>query len=184
MNKIIINHLDRLFVTSDASVMVTELEVQHPAAKLIVLAAKAQEAEIGDGTNLVRTFRTQPSRCAECSSHKQVFESHARAAVPLPLLPTCTQSAGPHSASTYLSLNSLHMQVISLAGELLTKAVDLLREGLTATEIAEGYGRAADKVRTSAQFLPSRLSELRAASQADACIQTGSCSRDWHEPDG
>lgn len=54
MNKIIINHLDRLFVTSDASVMVTELEVQHPAAKLIVLAAKAQEAEIGDGTNLVR----------------------------------------------------------------------------------------------------------------------------------
>ena len=54
MNKIVINHLDKIFVTSDASVMVTELEVQHPAAKLVVFAAKAQESEIGDGTNLVR----------------------------------------------------------------------------------------------------------------------------------
>jgi T-complex protein 1 subunit theta len=53
MNKMVINHLERLFVTSDASTIVTELEVNHPAAKLLVHAAKAQEAEIGDGTNLV-----------------------------------------------------------------------------------------------------------------------------------
>ena len=52
----VINHLERLFVTSDASTIVTELEVQHPAAKLLVMAAKAQEAEIGDGTNLVLTL--------------------------------------------------------------------------------------------------------------------------------
>lgn len=49
----VINHLEKLFVTSDASTIVSELEVQHPAAKLLVMAAKAQEAEIGDGTNLV-----------------------------------------------------------------------------------------------------------------------------------
>lgn len=53
MNKMVINHLERLFVTSDASTIVTELEVNHPAARLIVHAAKAQEQEIGDGTNLV-----------------------------------------------------------------------------------------------------------------------------------
>jgi len=53
MNKMVINHLERLFVTSDTSTIVTELEVAHPAANLIVMAAKAQEAEIGDGTNLV-----------------------------------------------------------------------------------------------------------------------------------
>lgn len=55
MNKIVINHLDKTFVTSDATVMVNELEVQHPAAKLIVFAAKSQENEIGDGTNMVRS---------------------------------------------------------------------------------------------------------------------------------
>ena len=56
MNKMVINHLDRLFVTSDAAVIVRELEVAHPAAKLLVMAAQAQEQEIGDGTNLVVTF--------------------------------------------------------------------------------------------------------------------------------
>ncbi len=49
----VINHLERLFVTKDASTIMSELEVQHPAAKLLVFAAKAQESEIGDGTNLV-----------------------------------------------------------------------------------------------------------------------------------
>jgi T-complex protein 1 subunit theta len=53
MNKMVINHLDKLFVTSDASTIVTELEVFHPAAKLLVAAARAQAAEVGDGTNLV-----------------------------------------------------------------------------------------------------------------------------------
>ena len=32
MNKMVINHLDKLFVTSDAAVIVRELEVAHPAA--------------------------------------------------------------------------------------------------------------------------------------------------------
>eukprot|EP00959_Pyramimonas_sp_CCMP1952_P396032 8297885-Pyramimonas_sp.AAC.1 len=53
MNKLVINHLDKLMITSDAATVLTEMEVQHPAAKLLVLAAKTQEAELGDGTNLV-----------------------------------------------------------------------------------------------------------------------------------
>jgi T-complex protein 1 subunit theta len=54
MNKLVVNHLNKIFVTSDASVMMRELEVQHPAAKLLVMAANGQENEIGDGTNMVR----------------------------------------------------------------------------------------------------------------------------------
>ena len=49
----VINHLEKLFVTSDASTITTELEVQHPAAKLLAMAAGAQQQEIGDGTNFV-----------------------------------------------------------------------------------------------------------------------------------
>jgi T-complex protein 1 subunit theta len=56
MNKMVINHLERLFVTSDAAVIVRELEVAHPAARLIVMAAQSQEREMGDGTNFVVTF--------------------------------------------------------------------------------------------------------------------------------
>mmetsp|Transcript_23659 Transcript_23659/g.59963 ORF Transcript_23659/g.59963 Transcript_23659/m.59963 type:complete len:548 (+) Transcript_23659:48-1691(+) len=53
MNKMVINHLEKLFVTSDSATILKELEVQHPAARLLVLASKMQEEEMGDGTNLV-----------------------------------------------------------------------------------------------------------------------------------
>ncbi|XP_072990024.1 T-complex protein 1 subunit theta-like [Typha latifolia] len=56
MNKMVINHLDKLFVTNDAATIVNELEVQHPAAKILVLAGKAQQEEIGDGANLTISF--------------------------------------------------------------------------------------------------------------------------------
>ncbi|KAM3292167.1 hypothetical protein ACQJBY_036213 [Aegilops geniculata] len=56
MNKMVINHLDKLFITNDAATIVNELEVQHPAAKLLVLAARAQQEEIGDGANLTISF--------------------------------------------------------------------------------------------------------------------------------
>lgn len=55
----VINHLEKLFVTSDASTIVNELEIQHPAARLIVLAAQAQEQEIGDATNFVSLLLDQ-----------------------------------------------------------------------------------------------------------------------------
>merc|ERR1719230_2465572 len=53
MNKMVINHLEKLFITNDSATIVQELEVQHPAAKLLVMASKMQESEGGDGTNLV-----------------------------------------------------------------------------------------------------------------------------------
>jgi T-complex protein 1 subunit theta len=43
MNKIVINHLDKLFVTSDAATIIREVDVHHPAAKMIAMAAKMQE---------------------------------------------------------------------------------------------------------------------------------------------
>ncbi|KAF9265451.1 T-complex protein 1 [Marasmius fiardii PR-910] len=52
-NKLLINHLGRLFVTSDAATIIREVEVVHPAAKLLVMASQAQEAEMGDATNMV-----------------------------------------------------------------------------------------------------------------------------------
>ncbi|KAK4687999.1 T-complex protein 1 subunit theta, partial [Tremellales sp. Uapishka_1] len=55
-NKLIINHLGRLFVTSDAATIIREIEVAHPAAKLLVMASNAQETEMGDATNLVLIF--------------------------------------------------------------------------------------------------------------------------------
>lgn len=57
----VINHLEKLFVTRDASTIINELEVEHPAARLLVFAAQAQQQEIGDGTNFVRFFNSDLS---------------------------------------------------------------------------------------------------------------------------
>ena len=54
--KMVINHLGKILVTHDASSILNELEVDHPAAKLLVLAAKSMQEEVGDGTNLVITL--------------------------------------------------------------------------------------------------------------------------------
>jgi len=55
-SKLVINHLGKHFVTSDTGTMVRELEVMHPASKMLVLACEAQQAECGDATNLVLAF--------------------------------------------------------------------------------------------------------------------------------
>ena len=73
-----------MILTSDAATILRELDVVHPAAKLLVMASQQQEAEMGDGTNMV----------------------------------------------------------IVLAGELLKKAEDLLRMGLKASDIVQGYEKA------------------------------------------
>eukprot|EP01013_Petalomonas_cantuscygni_P037336 TRINITY_DN68136_c0_g1_i1.p1 TRINITY_DN68136_c0_g1~~TRINITY_DN68136_c0_g1_i1.p1 ORF type:complete len:544 (-),score=188.44 TRINITY_DN68136_c0_g1_i1:114-1745(-) len=56
LSKLVVNHLDKVFVSHDAHTIMSEMEVQHPAAKLLVLAATAMNDEVGDGTNLVLTF--------------------------------------------------------------------------------------------------------------------------------
>lgn len=53
-NKMVINHLEKLFVTSDAATIIKELEVVHPAAKMVVLASQQQEAEVGLGLFICR----------------------------------------------------------------------------------------------------------------------------------
>ena len=65
MNKMVINHLDKLFVTNDAATIIRELEVEHPAAKMLILGAQMQEHEIGDATNLVIILASQLLKEAE-----------------------------------------------------------------------------------------------------------------------
>ncbi|RIB16193.1 chaperonin-containing T-complex theta subunit Cct8 [Gigaspora rosea] len=64
-NKMVINHLEKLFVTNDAATIIRELEVVHPAAKLLVMASQQQEQEVGDATNFVIIFAGELLQKAE-----------------------------------------------------------------------------------------------------------------------
>lgn len=64
-NKIVINHLQKMILTSDAATILRELDVVHPAAKLLVMACQQQESEMGDATNMVIVLAGELLRKAE-----------------------------------------------------------------------------------------------------------------------
>ena len=97
----VINHLEKLFITSDAATIIRETDVHHPAAKMIAQAAKMQENECGDGTNLL----------------------------------------------------------ISMAGELMTQAQNLISMGLHPSEILIGYEKASKKAMELMEAIPTYQSE-------------------------
>nr|XP_056714458.1 T-complex protein 1 subunit theta isoform X1 [Euleptes europaea] len=120
MNKMVINHLEKLFVTNDAATILRELEVQHPAAKMIVMASHMQEQEVGDGTNFVLVF----------------------------------------------------------AGALLELAEELLRMGLSVSEVIEGYEKACKK---ALEILPDLVccsaKNLRDAEEVASLLHTSIMSK-------
>jgi len=50
MDKMLVDSLGDVTITNDGATMLKQMDVQHPAAKLLVEIAKATDAEVGDGT--------------------------------------------------------------------------------------------------------------------------------------
>ena len=50
MDKMLVNNIGDITVTNDGVTILEEMEIEHPAAKMIVEIAKTQESEVGDGT--------------------------------------------------------------------------------------------------------------------------------------
>ena len=50
MDKLLVDNLGDVIVTNDGATILDELDVQHPAAKMLVNVAKTQDQETGDGT--------------------------------------------------------------------------------------------------------------------------------------
>ena len=50
MDKMLVNSVGDIIVTNDGVTILEEMEIEHPAAKMMVEIAKTQEDEVGDGT--------------------------------------------------------------------------------------------------------------------------------------
>ena len=50
MDKMLVDTLGDVIVTNDGVTILQEIEIEHPAAKMMVEIAKTQEDEVGDGT--------------------------------------------------------------------------------------------------------------------------------------
>ena len=50
MDKMLVSPLNEITVTNDGVTILSEMQIEHPAAKMMVEIAKTQEKEVGDGT--------------------------------------------------------------------------------------------------------------------------------------
>src|ERR671913_9909 len=53
MDKMLVDSLGDVTITNDGATILKEIDVQHPAAKMVVEVAKATDNEVGDGTSSV-----------------------------------------------------------------------------------------------------------------------------------
>ncbi|KON31478.1 thermosome subunit [miscellaneous Crenarchaeota group-15 archaeon DG-45] len=56
MDKMLVDTFGDVTITSDGATMLKEMEIQHPAAKMMVEVAETQDDEVGDGTTSVVVF--------------------------------------------------------------------------------------------------------------------------------
>jgi T-complex protein 1 subunit eta len=59
MDKLIVNSRGEAQITNDGATILKLLEIVHPAAKSLVDIARAQDAEVGDGTTSVVLLAAQ-----------------------------------------------------------------------------------------------------------------------------
>ncbi|CCE65880.1 hypothetical protein TPHA_0N00990 [Tetrapisispora phaffii CBS 4417] len=64
-NKVIINHLGKIIITNDAATMLRELDIIHPAVRVLVMATEQQKIDMGDCTNLVMVLAAELLNVAE-----------------------------------------------------------------------------------------------------------------------
>jgi len=56
MDKMLVDSLGDIVVTNDGVTILKEMDIEHPAAKMLVEVAKTQEDEVGDGTTTAVTI--------------------------------------------------------------------------------------------------------------------------------
>ena len=65
MDKMLIDSLGDITITSDGFTVLDEIDVQHPAAKMMIEVAKTQDKEVGDGTTTAVIFAGELLKKAE-----------------------------------------------------------------------------------------------------------------------
>ncbi len=72
MDKMLVNSINEVIVTNDGVTILEEMQIEHPAAKMIVEVAKTQEDEIGDGTTTAVVFAGELLKQAESLLEKNI----------------------------------------------------------------------------------------------------------------
>lgn len=65
MDKMLVNSIGDIVITNDGATILKEMDIEHPAAKMIVEVAKTQDDEVGDGTTTAAVIAGELLKNAE-----------------------------------------------------------------------------------------------------------------------
>ncbi len=72
MDKMLVDSLGDVTITNDGATILDKMDVQHPAAKMLVQIAKGQDEEVGDGTKTAVIFAGELLKNAEDLLEKNI----------------------------------------------------------------------------------------------------------------
>ena len=72
MDKMLVDSLGDITITNDGATILDKMDLQHPAAKLLVQIAKGQDEEVGDGTKRAVIFAGELIKQAEDLLNKDI----------------------------------------------------------------------------------------------------------------
>jgi thermosome len=72
MDKMLVDSMGDVIVTNDGVTILREMQIEHPAAKMIVEVAKTQEEEVGDGTTTAVVLAGEFLKNAEALMEKNI----------------------------------------------------------------------------------------------------------------
>src|SRR2546428_11902718 len=70
MDKMLVAGMGDIVITNDGATIMKEMDVQNPAAKMLVEVAKTQDSEVGDGTTTAVLLAGELLAGAEALLHK------------------------------------------------------------------------------------------------------------------
>jgi len=131
MDKMLVDSLGDVTITNDGATILKEIDVQHPAAKMMVEISKAVDNEVGDGTTSSVVFGGALLAKAEELLDKDVHATviidgyQAAAEKALSLLSELAKSVNPNERETLLKIakTSMESKLISEDSDMLSKLV-------------------------------------------------------------
>ena len=131
MDKMLVDSLGDVTITNDGATILKEIDVQHPAAKMMVEISKAVDNEVGDGTTSSVVFGGALLAKAEELLDKDVHATviiegyQAASEKALSLLSELAKTVDPHEREILLKISktSMESKLISEDSDMLSKLV-------------------------------------------------------------
>jgi chaperonin GroEL (HSP60 family) len=149
MDKMLVDSLGDIVITNDGATILDEMDVKHPAAKMMVQVAKAQDDEVGDGTTTAVIIAGQllkgSEELLESKIHPTTIVSGLKKAANKAneILDQMAVDINPEDVETLMKIAMTSMNSKSVAGskvlfaDIAAKAIGLIKEDRDGKTVAD-----------------------------------------------